>query len=304
MTETNLENPTPATALGIGERLKKEREAKNLSIADVADSLKLRVAQVQSIEQGEFSKLSGDAFARGFIRNYARLLDISDEIMPLLDVALPTANRPATKPQHDFHEEKSSIGFPKWLKWLIILILLAGAVYFWQQQSAKQNQIREDSQSAIADAPDTQLTAENIKVVPMPEEKTVIESVEEPEQNPTESTTKNTKNQLSSKEKTTVQADKTAENPVKKPVPSNRAKDALYINIKYRSYLTVKDENGDILINQLVPGGSEHQFSGKPPYQVRIGYALGSSIELNGENIDLSKYMNGKTATLTVPEQP
>lgn len=306
MTEPNPENNiSPSTPEAIGQLLQENREAQALSIADVADSLKLRIAQVQMIEKGQFSQLSGDAFTRGFIRNYARLLNISDEIIPLLDKALPSAGQAVGKPAHNFQENTHPRKpLPTWVKWLILLIFIGGGFYYWQQQSAKQNKIREDSQSVIAEAPSTKLAAENIKVVPMPEEESVIETLEEekPEEKKqnTPSTTPNKKKDKEEK----IENTKAAPAEVKKSsISAIKDKEALFLSIKYRSYLTVKDDNGDILINQLVQGGSEHQFSGKPPYQIRIGYALGSAVQFNGQNIDLSKYMDGKTATLTVPEK-
>lgn len=56
--------------------LRTEREARGLSIAEVAQHLKLTPRQVEAMEAGDLAHLPGPAFARGFVRNYARFLHI------------------------------------------------------------------------------------------------------------------------------------------------------------------------------------------------------------------------------------
>ena len=66
-----------------GEALRQAREARGLSLAEVAGALKLTAKQVGAIESESFEQLPGIAFARGFIRNYARLLGLDPA--PLLE---------------------------------------------------------------------------------------------------------------------------------------------------------------------------------------------------------------------------
>ena len=65
-----------------GVTLRGERERQGLSIAEVAATLKLTPRQIEAIEAGRFEDLPGFAFAKGFVRNYARLLHLDPQ--PLL----------------------------------------------------------------------------------------------------------------------------------------------------------------------------------------------------------------------------
>lgn len=65
--------PTPQAA---GAMLAQAREKAGLSIDYVALQLKLAPRQVRALESGDFAALPGRAFVRGFLRNYARLLDV------------------------------------------------------------------------------------------------------------------------------------------------------------------------------------------------------------------------------------
>ena len=74
----------------------------------------------------------------------------------------------------------------------------------------------------------------------------------------------------------------------------------LVINTRYRTMLTVSNAKGEILINQIVPARSEHRFKDGAPYEVRLGYAIGSTASYGGENIDIDSKRKGKTAVFTV----
>jgi cytoskeleton protein RodZ len=62
--------------------LKNAREAAGLSIDQVADKLHLLKAVVSSLEKDCYDRIRGDTFARGYLRNYARLLGMdADDIV-------------------------------------------------------------------------------------------------------------------------------------------------------------------------------------------------------------------------------
>jgi cytoskeleton protein RodZ len=80
----------PARGEAPGSVLGEERLAQNLSVADVARQLKLSIGQVEALEAGDFQRLPGPVFARGFVRNYARLLRLDAEpLLKSLAVSLP-----------------------------------------------------------------------------------------------------------------------------------------------------------------------------------------------------------------------
>jgi cytoskeleton protein RodZ len=63
----------------IGAMLREERERKGLSIDAVSDTIKITRTCLAAIEEGNESALPHPVYARGFIRNYARLLGIDQE---------------------------------------------------------------------------------------------------------------------------------------------------------------------------------------------------------------------------------
>ena len=71
-----LPQQTSSQEFSTGDTLRRAREAQGLSVAEVANSLKLNPRQIDALESGRFDQLPGYAFTRGFLRNYARLLKL------------------------------------------------------------------------------------------------------------------------------------------------------------------------------------------------------------------------------------
>jgi cytoskeleton protein RodZ len=70
----------------VGAVLREAREQQGLSVADVANRIKFAPRQIEAMEADDFAHLPEATFVRGFVRSYARLLEIDPT--PLL-AALP-----------------------------------------------------------------------------------------------------------------------------------------------------------------------------------------------------------------------
>lgn len=67
----------------MGEVLRKAREEKGLSLADVQEKLMIRVKYLKALEEGDESSLPEEVYVKGFLKSYARFLDLDPK--PLLD---------------------------------------------------------------------------------------------------------------------------------------------------------------------------------------------------------------------------
>lgn len=63
----------------IGNFLKQRRKEMNISLKDAENATSIRVNYLQSIEEGDASKLISPIYAQGFIRQYAAFLAIDVE---------------------------------------------------------------------------------------------------------------------------------------------------------------------------------------------------------------------------------
>lgn len=66
----------------IGQRLKREREARYISLEKAAEETRIRRVFIQALEADDFSVMPSAAQGRGFLRNYAEYLDLNiDELI-------------------------------------------------------------------------------------------------------------------------------------------------------------------------------------------------------------------------------
>ncbi|MCP9438875.1 MAG: DUF4115 domain-containing protein [Nitrospira sp.] len=63
----------------VGEFFRQVREAKGLTVDEVSSKTRIRADFVRALEEGNFSKLPDQVFARGFVRSYARSLGLDEE---------------------------------------------------------------------------------------------------------------------------------------------------------------------------------------------------------------------------------
>lgn len=86
---------TPAEDLGGA--LKKERLSKKMTIGDVASHLRLRDSVIDAVETGDYPEATR-AYVKGYIRAYAKLLDLDEqwvnESIDQLAIEAPVAESP------------------------------------------------------------------------------------------------------------------------------------------------------------------------------------------------------------------
>ena len=70
----------------LGSRLRKARQTKGLSIQDVHDATKIRMVYLVAMEEDRFHELPGDAYVRGFLRSFAKVVGFEgDELVSEYD---------------------------------------------------------------------------------------------------------------------------------------------------------------------------------------------------------------------------
>jgi len=121
----------------IGQRLKKTREYRHLTLEKAAEATRIRMQYLQALESDDFSAMLSPVQARGFLRNYAQYLELDlDQMVEELRAARPESEaeaevffegeqtKPAPKPEVpepevevEAPQAESSIE-PFWQTWL------------------------------------------------------------------------------------------------------------------------------------------------------------------------------------------
>lgn len=78
----------------VGRQLQRARESKGLSVTAVAEQQHLRSSIIQAIEAGDYSKIDTELFLKGYVRAYARQVDLDgDALIRDLDAELAPMRR-------------------------------------------------------------------------------------------------------------------------------------------------------------------------------------------------------------------
>lgn len=140
----------------VAEQLRKAREARGLTVHQVADAIKMRADQVRALEAGDYDVFVAPVYIRGFVRSYARLLKIDvDEIMHTLEAELAQSTKfrepPSLSPPEQTRLDVLMLYLSR-VNWRIALPVIAAlavvAGVFWVQRVV-QARLQEDPARGI-----------------------------------------------------------------------------------------------------------------------------------------------------------
>ena len=137
-----------------GERLKRERELREVSLKEVTVGTRIGPRFLEALENEEWDKLPGGVFNRGFVRAIARYLGLDEEnLLAEYDMARGEQSLPI--PQA--YENKIPRP-PIWLPIVAVLAalailggLIAGGIYGWRRYAAHRA-AKQSSSSALLPA--------------------------------------------------------------------------------------------------------------------------------------------------------
>ncbi|MEN9228882.1 MAG: DUF4115 domain-containing protein [Gloeomargarita sp. GMQP_bins_120] len=114
--------PTQAARLReIGQYLRQVREEKNLTLADVAARTHIQTRMLRALEEGDVHQLPEPVYVRGFLRQYAQLLQIQDLDLSPLEPVMTVTPLPTSRPP-------SGPALRPWHLYLTYFLLILGAI--------------------------------------------------------------------------------------------------------------------------------------------------------------------------------
>lgn len=90
-------------SISVGERLRVAREAKGLSLAEIAARTRVPLRHLEAIEHSDFAGLPSSTYAVGFVRSYARAVG-ADEVALAHDTRIEVAGTVRTAPAYQPYE--------------------------------------------------------------------------------------------------------------------------------------------------------------------------------------------------------
>jgi cytoskeleton protein RodZ len=314
---------------GCGNILKAARESQGLSIHEVCSHLRLGPKQIQAIEQDDFDKLPQPSIVRGFIRNYAKLLNI--DVAPVLEAyqrlvpstaPLPLSVRSNASPSI-IDKPARAIRPQRILTFFIFLILAAILAYFYvnhiKPQALKNASLALDvdeisettGQEINVPAPMTDpavqpgiaadaTTAPETAVAP-----STLPAAESAAGNPAEVApaiaAEPASTPSSTSDSTIVSTPTPAANNVIESTTLKSAdpqKAVLVFKVTEDSWVRIEDMQGKKVLSEVLTAGSEHNVTAEKPVNVIVGHAHGTQLTIDNQPYDLTQATRGRVARI------
>ena len=291
-------NSVAEQPLSVGKTLREAREQLGLSVNDVSNRIKFAARQIEALEDDDYVRLPEAAFVRGFVRSYARLLE--------LDPAHLLSSLPSSHVQASSAQEMKSVEIPLPSAFSPrrhnIILLSAGLII------------------ALSVAIFMRLY-DRVPEVAEPVTKTTVQALELPNV-----TTDSATAQLSEQNQLSVSAPQQTVSVAPAPAPApqqavravpapavtagsapvseqpdvntqiNASEHALRLEFDESAWVEVRDGNDKILISKMHTAGSLVRVTGIAPLLVIIGNAYAVRLFDNGKKINLERYTTADVA--------
>jgi len=278
---------------GAGALLREAREARGLSTLQVAGKLRLDVRYIEAMERDEYTQLVAPVFVRGYLRSYARFLNLSPDTIV---TSYENHKAPVPKVLHGrsvFSGDDPNDGNNRlhWIIYSLVLLSLILGIIWWQTQGTVRfwgDQSSESVEPELSDVPAVASSAPantaNGTAAPAQESLNADQTTAPPA--------------------APAAADGSAESPVagiasaadttSTETPSaqvNPVTPSVTLHVTVDSWVEITDAEGKRLIYKVLPAGTTQTLQEfKLPLKVVLGKAAGVSLDYNGKPFDHSRY--------------
>ncbi|MEZ9390857.1 cytoskeleton protein RodZ [Vibrio splendidus] len=297
---------TVAPAIEAGTLLKNKRESLGLTQKQISDRLKLRVTLIQQIEENQFESDQVATFMRGYIRSYAKYVNLDEKVV--LNALHHSGDAQ--------HQEQEMLSFSRKTKtekhnsrimlltWSIFAVIVGISSLWWWQ-----NQQQDTLSQSLAN---TESSEELVVEESLDPELTSLEVIEAEQNTETSPVTENSDEltEVSSAEDSVTldpvevleeAADVASVTEESEIVAPEAVVNELVMQFSADCWIQVKDASGKTLSTGIKKAGQTLNLSGTAPYKVILGAPEGVSMTFASEPVDLSGYTSGKVARITLP---
>ncbi|MEU9287824.1 RodZ domain-containing protein [Streptomyces sp. NPDC048275] len=238
--------------LSIGRALQQARIEAGLTVDDVSNATRVRIAIVHAIEQDDFAPCGGDVYARGHIRTLARAVQL-DPAALLARYDAEHGGRPAPTPAAPLFEAERIRPERRGPNWTAAMVAAIVAVIGFVGFTMVKGTGGSDAKSQVAEGSTPSATKSTSSAGPKTSKPT------DPKPDPSDSAIA-----AAPQDKVTVQVS----------APDGR------------SWISAKDHNGRLLFDGLLKQGESKTFQDNKQIDLVLGDAGAIQLYVNGKEID------------------
>ncbi|MFD8215514.1 helix-turn-helix domain-containing protein [Streptomyces sp. NPDC059697] len=250
--------------LSVGRALRQARIEAGLTVDDVSNATRVRIAIVHSIEQDDFAPCGGDVYARGHVRTLARAVRLDpDPLLARYDAE--HGGRPAPTPAAPLFEAERIRPERRGPNWTAAMVAAIVAVIGFVGFTVVKGSGGSDAKSSVAEGSTPTASTSTTSASPK------ISKPADPKPEPSDSAIA-----AAPQDKVTVQVS----------APDGR------------SWISAKDHNGRLLFDGLLKQGESKTFQDKTKIDLVLGDAGAIKLYVNGKKIE-DQFQPGQVERLT-----
>lgn len=296
-----------------GRRLRAARQRYGLDLERVAAELHLKPAAIAAIEQDDYHALPGPVFTAGYMRNYARLLNMDPEpVLAAYRTVTHTEPSPAARPAPPPRTRSNGQGMAvvRTATLVLLVALAALAVIWWQTQTpVPEVSARTEPPSAVADTSEQDSAQTKVVAAPQARASAGVESPPQPA-TPTQPAAAGVKPAAQETAPPALAAGQTGGGPAKATAPaaSLPAKTSpesaaaaettkgVVMEFSGPCWVDIRGSDRSYKLFGEMHEGDRRVLEGTPPYSVILGNATAVKVTVNGSPFDLKRFTRGNVA--------
>jgi cytoskeleton protein RodZ len=273
----------------LGQRLREGREALDLSVKEVATRLYLEPKIIEALEADDYEQLPAPIFVQGYIRGYAKMLDLpAESLLKLYYQQNPSKHPKLTSAAAPGHAVQAGSSRDTWYKALTFLIIVALIVLvaLWRH-SSEQAQPPELPLAPLLppvepgnSLPDNSPQTPAVTEIPL--------NLQPDAENISEFTPPGEEEGASDAEPITVPT----QEEIAQTAPAQPAGDpnSLKLSFNAESWVEISDGTGAKLYSRTARAGENLALTGTPPFKFVLGRSDAVKLEYQDKTVDLSSY--------------
>lgn len=290
----------------LGQKLRDAREKLGLSVDDVSHAIKVQTNAVRQMETGDFAALGPPVFAKGFLRSYAKHVQLGQLWLDAELATLALDEAPTLLPSRGERERSSTAErgmlAASYLVGTAILVSAIFVVTHFDRFVSTQSEPKVAIEAAVSPAETAEQLAATPPSDPTPNAEAFVvtgaPSVLDrfTSNSPTPLVVQPLPLVAMPESPSAVAAGLVA-------IP-NLAPDlqALELSATGTVWVEISDNTGRRLEFNNLSNGVRKSYSGKAPFTLKIGNAANANLIAGGKAVDLSAFTNGSVAKLRLIE--
>ena len=272
----------------LGQKLKEAREAKGLSIDQLHEITKIQKRHLVAIEEGNYDVLPGAFYARAFIKQYADAVGLNgEELLVEHQSTIPQSEKrevpqvsTGQKTQETMQKSSSWPIADHMPKILVALLVIAVGVVIWFVFQALTGKDDEKVPSAQSE----KIEVQKAKDSPLDTKKDEVKAEEPKKEEPKKEEPKKEEQPAQPIGQQEVKVVGTTGKVSTLEIHNNKTLE-LELSGKGASYVDVKDDAGNVILNATVQEGQieKRDVSTLKEVRLNIGNATNVEVKLNGQ---------------------